>query len=83
MSNLAIISSGDPEKDAKELERAVTFDERIKAGLCPNGCAMMGWSIRCDPKAEMIGYRAECPKCHFLYSTNVPYGKEPENGYEQ
>ncbi len=65
MSHIGIVSTGDPEQDAKQLKQAQTYDERLKEGLCPNGCALLEWEAP---------YNAQCPKCRFMYSTNVPYG---------
>lgn len=66
MSSIAIVSTGDDEKDRDELARAQTFSDRIDEGICPNGCAELEWST---PN------KGECPVCHFLLSTGVPYGK--------
>jgi hypothetical protein len=72
MSEIGILSSGDPEKDRFELEKAKTYHERIDQGICANGCAFMIWET---------AHTAKCPECSFLYSTNLPYGKR-EKDYE-
>lgn len=69
--NIGIISSGDPEKDRSELERAKTFYQRTDQGLCPNGCGQLEWSDE--------GYRGDCPNCNFMWSPSVPYGIRDEN----
>lgn len=72
MSNIAILSTGDPEKDRERLGQAQTFDDRIRQGICPNGCAELVWAT---------AHLADCPDCGFKYSTNLPYGKQ-EDEYE-
>ena len=39
--------------------RAIESDFRIRSGLCPNGCGLMG----------LISYGQECPKCSFSCNT--------------
>lgn len=56
MSRIAIVSSGDPEKDRRELREAAIHQIRIDQDLCPNGCGHMIWD---DP------HNSHCPICHF------------------
>jgi hypothetical protein len=62
--NIAIVSSGDPEKDARELEQAYLFEVRIQQNICPNGCGPM---IFDDP------HNRHCPDCNFAMWCNSPY----------
>lgn len=68
---IAIISTGDDEKDREEIARAETFSERIDAGLCPNACAEL--EFRTSP------FEGDCPVCKFHLSTNVPYGRRVDD----
>lgn len=54
--SIAIISSGDPEKDQRDIASFVHGDDLICAGMCPNGCGGM---------IEVDAWNAECPKCGF------------------
>jgi hypothetical protein len=56
--NLAIISSGDPEEDAREIAFANRTEGNVREGLCPNGCARLEYSK--DPKLEGL---TECLVC--------------------
>lgn len=73
MSDVAIVSSDDPEKDAEDLRKFAIGDERIKSGNCPNGCGGM---------IEVDSHNAECPKCHFAYFSaggiNFYYGRKSQ-----
>ncbi|HEY6331705.1 MAG TPA: hypothetical protein VI756_20430 [Blastocatellia bacterium] len=67
---LAIPSSGDPVKDQQELEAAHKHEQRVRRGICPNGCGPMVWRDH---------HNRECRKCGFNGWVNVPYdgaGKE-------
>ncbi len=44
-----------------DLQRAIESDYRIRSGMCPNGCGLMG---PCE-------YGQECPKCHFSCNTQA------------
>jgi ribosomal protein S27AE len=56
--NVAIVSSGDVEKDAAAIEKFCRESDLIDAGMCPNGCGGM---------MAIDTHNAECPKCHFVY----------------
>jgi hypothetical protein len=71
MGQVAIISTGDPEKDREQIERSELFVARTDEGLCPNGCAELEWETQ---------FSADCPVCHFHLGTNVPYGKREVEG---
>lgn len=62
--NVAMISSGDPDKDRAELERFQLQDSRMEANICPNGCGPMVWD---DPHTR------HCPKCKFVGWCNTPH----------
>jgi len=62
--NLAIPSSGDPERDAAELERVYLHESRMAANICPNGCGAMVWD---DPQNR------HCPVCNFHGWSNCPH----------
>lgn len=66
MSDIAINSSGDDEKDALALLRLRNQFEQLEERICPNGCAKLVWE---NP------YNANCSVCNFHYSANRPYGK--------
>ena len=57
-NNVAILSSGDHDADELALWRFQQNDERIQAGMCPNGC---GGMITKDE------HNAECLRCGFAY----------------
>lgn len=67
-NDIGIISTGDPVKDAEELQKARQFYVNTEAGICANGCGPMDWETP---------FNAECPVCHFMLSTNLPYDKKP------
>ena len=73
MSRIAIVSSGDPEKDQRDIENFQRGNDRIEQGLCPNGCGGM---------VEIDSHNAECPRCHFgLYQAgglNFPKQGRPQ-----
>lgn len=64
--NMAIPSSGDPEKDRAELERAHLHRDRMEANICPNGCGPMVWD---DP------HNRHCPVCDFHGWCNEPHSE--------
>jgi hypothetical protein len=55
--NLAIPSSGDPEKDRRDLEAAYVHRDRVEANICANGCGPM---VRDDPHTR------HCPVCNYV-----------------
>jgi rubrerythrin len=61
--NIAIVSSGDPVKDAAEIASAELHQQRMDANICPNGCGPM---IQDDP------HNQHCPVCNFVGWCNVP-----------
>jgi hypothetical protein len=61
--NMAMPSSGDPEKDRQELEQAYVHRDRMEANICPNGCGPMVWD---DPHTR------HCPVCKFVGWCNKP-----------
>lgn len=52
--------------DESDVRRYIESDFKIRSGLCPNGCGLLGPLID-SPNPEWQGQ--ECPACHF--STNV------------
>lgn len=38
---IGIISSGDPEKDSRDIEAFMLHEKRLIEGICPNGCGPM------------------------------------------
>jgi hypothetical protein len=60
---IAIVSSGDPEKDAAEIASAEQHKSRMDANICPNGCGPMVWD---DPHTR------HCPKCNFVGWCSTP-----------
>jgi hypothetical protein len=63
-NQIAIVSSGDPEKDALELAAAQLHQSRMQANICPNGCGAMFWD---DPHTR------HCPVCQFVGWCNTPH----------
>lgn len=59
MSTINIISSGDPEQDAKELTAAKVRQEFIEDNICANGCG---------PMDTIDNYNRSCPVCGFVVS---------------
>lgn len=66
---MAIISSGNPEKDRLDLERHAKQSDLIDAGMCPNGCGGM---------IEDDTHNAHCPKCAFQYFSSGGLDFKPE-----
>jgi len=64
MRERAIASSGDPEKDQRDLERFERNDAAIQAGQCPNGCGELAQNAY-EPRDW------ECIKCGFVYSKRI------------
>jgi rubrerythrin len=64
-SRIAIVSSGEPEKDQRELLQAAQHQARMEENICPNGCGPMEWD---DPNTR------HCPICSFVGWCNAPYG---------
>lgn len=61
-SNYAKISTGDPEEDQRQLHKFALGDERMRNGMCPNGCPVM--LVTTDIRTH------GCPECKFvLYGT--------------
>ena len=56
--SIAIVSSGDADKDRADIDKFCRESDLIDAGMCPNGCGGMG---TVDP------YNAICLKCGFMY----------------
>ncbi len=69
--NIAIESSGDPEKDREIIEAFIKHRERMEDGVCPNGCARL---VRIDDHTR------ECPVCHFHGWQNTPLPPEDPEG---
>jgi hypothetical protein len=68
-SRIAIRSSGDPEKDQRDLLDAALHQARMEENICPNGCGPMVWD---DPHTR------HCETCKFVGWCNVPYsGAKP------
>lgn len=63
MSDIAIVSSGDPEKDRKELASAELHRARMDQNICPNGCGYMKID---DPHTR------RCEVCGFVGWQNTP-----------
>jgi rubrerythrin len=63
-SRMAIVSSGDAEKDQKDLIGAALHSARMDENICPNGCGQMIWDD---------AYNRHCPMCDFHGYCNVPY----------
>jgi hypothetical protein len=61
--NIAMVSTGDPARDRRELAQAALHQSRIDAGMCPNGCGLMSWDTL---------YDAHCDVCKFILFTNTP-----------
>lgn len=59
---VAIVSSGDPEKDQREIDEFVRSSELIDKGMCPNGCGLM---------IQEDSHNMSCPKCNFSYFCNT------------
>ena len=57
--NISIPSSGDPDKDQRDLADARRHMALMDEGLCPNGCG---------PRIASADYEggSECPKCGFF-----------------
>lgn len=68
MSDYAIMSSGDAEKDQRDLARFLRSDARIRSGMCPNGCGGM---------VEVDTHNAECIKCGFTCFRSSGLNFEP------
>jgi hypothetical protein len=61
--NIAVVSSGDPEKDRAEIMQAALHQSRMDENVCPNGCGQM---IFLDP------YTRKCEACGFVgFSTRA------------
>lgn len=56
-SGIAFISKGNLADDYRETLSFQKHDDRIKDGVCPNGCARM---------VQIEGRDFECPVCHFV-----------------
>jgi hypothetical protein len=63
---LGIVSSGDPEQDARELERAELHQSRMDANICPNGCGQMAYD---DPHTR------SCKACGFVGWCSAPHAE--------
>lgn len=57
---------------ARQVRQHIESDFKIRSGLCPNGCGLLGPLIDA-PNPAWQGQ--ECPACHF--STNVLAEKGP------
>lgn len=57
MSEIGIISSGDPDIDRERLEQAIQFENEIEANRCPNGCGEM---------FKASDRMSECTECGFV-----------------
>jgi hypothetical protein len=64
---IGIESTGDAAVDAQNMARYIEHDFRIRSGLCPNGCGLMG----------PCSFGQECASCGF--STNAL--PDPETGH--
>jgi hypothetical protein len=62
--NIAMPTTGDPERDRAELARAEMHASRMDANICPNGCGPMAWD---DPHTR------HCPICNFIGWCNRPH----------
>lgn len=63
LSRIAVVSSGDTEKDQQAIRDAHLHALRITDGFCPNNCGPLVWK----------GSReAACEICDFRYHTNSP-----------
>lgn len=60
---IAIPTSGDAEKDQRDIEAFELHQERMDKNICPNGCAEM---IFDDP------HNRHCPVCNFHGWQNTP-----------
>jgi len=70
LENIGIPSTGDPERDRQEAERAVLHEKRLIEGVCPNGC-------RGGRLANLDPWRRRCPKCGFRQGMNRPTFEPP------
>ncbi len=58
---VAVVSSGNVDKDRAAIEKFCRESDLIDSGLCPNGCGGM---------LIIDAHNMECPKCHFSYFCN-------------
>ncbi len=58
---IAVVSSGDPEKDQREIDEFMRSSSLIEKGMCPNGCGLM------TPFGD---YNMSCSSCNFSYFCN-------------
>jgi len=65
-NNFAIPSTGDPERDRIELERAHLHQSRMEINICPNGCGPM---VLDDP------HMRHCPVCKFVGWCSTPHSE--------
>lgn len=56
--NIGVLSTGDPEEDARQIEKFIIREKRLMEGLCSNGCA---------PMIDDGGGDSHCPECGFSY----------------
>lgn len=58
--NIAISSSGNPEKDQRDIQTHIRQSMRIDEGLCPNHPEEAVVLVEVEPSTW------ECPKCQFV-----------------
>jgi hypothetical protein len=57
-SNYAMVSTGDPAEDQRQLQQFALGSKRMAHGMCPNGCPIM------LVEGELNTH--ECPQCKFV-----------------
>jgi hypothetical protein len=57
--NFAMVSTGDAEEDARQIDAFLVREKRLIEGICANGCGEM---VKDGPG------ESHCPKCGFTYS---------------
>lgn len=60
---MAMISTGNPEEDARQIASAELSAERMDKNICPNGCG---------PMELLDAHNRRCPLCNFHGWQNTP-----------
>lgn len=57
------VTSGNLAEDRRRVELDMKQEERIRDGVCPNGCARL---------ERIDSHSVQCPACKFVLNSNVP-----------